>query len=88
MPRPAMKRIALKLIGSFIRPAAAVNRLKMAMHRHITMRLPKRSERFPKIMLPNIIPNSAELAMKPACVASTPMSFMIDGSAMPTTARS
>ena len=41
-----------------------------------------------KTMAPNIMPNRAELAMKPALPALTPMSFMIEGNAAPTTARS
>jgi len=47
-----------------------------------------RSAMVPMKMAPNIMPNSAELTMKPAWVAWTPICFMIDGSAMPATARS
>jgi hypothetical protein len=65
-----------------------VNTLNSA--RQITMarRRPMRSARVPRKIAPNIMPNSAELTMKPAFRAVTPISFMMDGSAMPATARS
>ena len=54
----------------------------------MAQRRPILSAMVPRKMAPNIIPKSAELTMNPAWVASTPMFFMMDGSAMPTTARS
>jgi len=54
----------------------------------IVRRLPILSAMVPRKMAPNIMPNSAELTMKPAFVGLTPISFMIDGNAMPATARS
>ena len=80
--------LTLKLTGSLASPAAAVNRLNIRMQITITSRRPIRSATAPKTMLPNIIPNRAELTMNPAWVASTPISCMIEGRAMPTTARS
>ena len=88
IPTPATKRATLKTIGSFVNPAAAVNTLNSAMQIATTQRRPIRSARVPKRMLPNIMPNSAELTMKPALAALTPMLFMIDGRAMPATAKS
>ena len=52
------------------------------------MRRPMRSATVPRKMAPNIMPNKAELTMKPALVALTPICFMIEGRAMPATARS
>ena len=83
-----MKRVMLKVIGSCVNPAAAVKTLNSATQIEIISGRPILSASVPRKIAPNIIPNRAELAMKPACVASTPMSFMIDGSAAPTTARS
>jgi hypothetical protein len=88
MPRPARKRIALNTYGSWVMPAAAVNTLNSARQMTMAWRRPMRSAMVPRKMAPNIMPNSAELTMKPAFCAVTPMSFMIDGSAMPATARS
>lgn len=88
MPRPARKRTMLNVTGSRARPAAAVKMLNSAMQMAIALRRPILSAMVPRKMAPNTMPNSAELTMKPACVGSTPRSFMIDGSAMPTTARS
>jgi hypothetical protein len=88
MPRPARKRVTLNVTGSFVRPAAAVNTLNSTMQMTMAQRRPMRSAMVPRKMAPNIMPNSAELTMKPAWVASTPICFMIDGSAMPATARS
>ncbi|MNO00438.1 hypothetical protein D3C81_2203270 [compost metagenome] len=69
-------------------PAAAVNTLNSRMQMAMALRRPMRSAIVPRKMAPNIMPNSAELTMNPACVADTPMSFMMAGSAMPATARS
>ena len=80
--------MTLKLTGSCVNPAAAVKTLNSATQTEIISGRPMRSASVPRKIAPNIMPNSAELAMKPACVASTPMSFMIAGSAAPTTARS
>ena len=88
MPTPAMKRAMLNVIESLVNPAAAVNKLNSVMQITTTRRRPIRSASVPKRMLPNIMPNSAALTMKPALVASTLMPFMIEGNAMPTTARS
>ena len=54
----------------------------------IAQRRPILSASAPSPIAPNIMPNSAELAMKPAVAASTFIAFMIDGSAVPATARS
>ena len=78
----------LKLMGSLVSPAAAVKTLNIATQTLIISGRPIRSASVPKKIAPNIMPNSAELAMKPACVASTPICFMIAGNADPTTARS
>ncbi len=78
----------LKVTGSCVNPATAVKTLNNATQIEIISGRPILSARVPRKIAPNIIPNNAELAMKPACVASTPMSFMIDGRAAPTTARS
>ena len=88
MPRPARKRVTLKVIGSVAKPAAAVKMLNSTMHTAIAQRRPMRSAIVPRKIAPNIIPNSAALTMKPALVGVTPMSFMMDGKAMPATARS
>ena len=88
IPRPAKKRKALKVTGSPVRPAAAVKMLNSATQIEIVRTRPILSASVPKTMAPNIMPNRAELAMKPAPPALTPMSFMIDGKAAPTTARS
>ena len=80
--------MALKLTGSEVKPAAAVNRLNRRMQIVMAQRRPMRSAMVPRKMAPNIMPNNAELAMKPACFGSTPICFMIEGRAMPTTARS
>jgi hypothetical protein len=88
MPRPARKRITLNVTGSLVRPAAAVNTLNSAMQIAMARRLPILSATVPKNIAPNIMPNSAELTMKPALVGLTPICFMIDGNAMPATARS
>ncbi|MNS93444.1 hypothetical protein D3C72_1276200 [compost metagenome] len=88
MPRPARKRVMLKVTGSLVKPAAAVKTLNSAMQMAMARLRPMRSATVPRKIAPNIMPNSAELTMKPALVAVTPISFMIDGSAMPATARS
>ena len=88
MPTPARKRTMAKVSGSLARPAAAVNTLNSAMQIAIVQRRPIRSAMVPRKIAPNIMPNSAELTMNPAWVGSTPISFMIEGSAMPATARS
>ena len=88
MPRPARKRSTPNTTGSRVRPAAAVKTLNSTTQMAIARRRPMRSATVPKKTAPNIMPNSAELTMKPAPAALTPMSFMIDGSAMPATARS
>lgn len=88
MPRPARKRIALKVYGLSVKPAAAVNTLNRKMQIAMALRRPILSAMVPRKMAPNIMPNRAELTMKPAFWAVTPISFMIDGSAMPATARS
>ena len=77
-----------KVTGSFVNPAAAVNTLNSAMQIAIVQRRPILSAMVPRKIAPNIIPKSAELTMNPAWVGSTRSSFMIDGSAIPTTARS
>ena len=88
MPNPAMKRAALNHSGSFARPAAAVKALKSPIHIAMAQRRPILSAIVPKRIAPNIMPKRAELTIKPAWVGSTPMSFMMDGSAIPATARS
>lgn len=88
MPRPARKRVILKLTGSLVRPEAAVNRLNNATQIAIIFGRPMRSASVPRNMAPSMVPRSAEPAMIPALVASTPISSMIAGSAAPTTARS
>ncbi|MNN44575.1 hypothetical protein D3C81_1588710 [compost metagenome] len=88
MPRPAINRITLNVTGSLVRPAAAVNTLNRNTHSEMVQRRPIRSDRAPRKMAPNIMPNSAELAMKPAVDAVTPISFMIEGNAAPATAMS
>ena len=88
MPRPAMKRITLKEIGSCVRPAAAVKMENSAIQIAMVQRRPTLSAMVPRKIAPNIMPNSAELIMKPALVGDTPISFMMDGSAAPATARS
>ena len=86
MPSPAIKRIILNVIGSLVRPAAAVNTLNKNTQIAIVRRRPILSDNAPKNMAPNIIPNNAELAMKPAVEASTPIPVIIDGNAAPATA--
>ncbi len=88
MPSPARKRITLKVIGSLVNPAAAVKALNRNTQIEIAQRRPILSASAPSAIAPNIMPNSAELAMKPAVEASTFIAFMIDGSAVPATARS
>ena len=66
MPRPAMKRVMLKVIGSWVNPAAAVKMLNRKMQIEIISLRPILSASVPRKIAPNIIPNSAELAMKPA----------------------
>jgi hypothetical protein len=78
----------LKVIGSRVNPATAVKMLNNATQIEIASRRPNLSAKVPRKIAPNIIPNNAELAMKPAFVASTPISAMIAGKAAPTTARS
>ncbi|XQU72269.1 hypothetical protein OJJOAM_005058 [Cupriavidus sp. H18C1] len=88
MPRPARKRVTLNVTGSLVKPAAAVKTENSTMQMAMAQRRPMRSAMVPRKIAPNIMPNSAELTMKPACVASTPIDCMIDGRAMPATARS
>ena len=66
MPRPAMKRITLKVTGSLVKPAPAVKTLNRNTQIEIVQRRPIRSDSAPRKTAPNIMPNSAELAMKPA----------------------
>jgi hypothetical protein len=54
----------------------------------IVQRRPILSASVPRKIAPNIMPNSAELAMKPAVEALTPIAFMMEGRAMPATAMS
>ena len=88
IPKPAKKRRTLKVTGSWVNPAAAVKTLNSRMQIAMAHRRPILSAIVPRKIAPNIMPNSAELTMKPALCGSTPISFMIDGSAMPATARS
>ncbi|MDT4831367.1 hypothetical protein FQZ97_648770 [compost metagenome] len=83
-----MKRATLKPMGSVASPVSAVKTLKSATHTAIMRGRPMRSAKVPRKIAPSMVPNNADPAMTPALVASTPMSFMIDGSAAPTTARS
>ncbi len=83
-----MKRTTLKLMGSLVNPAAAVNTLNSMTPMERAQRRPIRSDSVPRTMAPNIMPNRAELAMKPAVDAFTPICCMMDGRAMPTTAMS
>ncbi len=87
-PRPATKRSAENVTASCDRPAAAVKTLNSATLAAMARRRPMRSATAPSTTAPNIMPKVAALIMKPAVVAETPMSFMMSGSAMPTTARS
>ena len=57
----------LKVTGSLVNPAAAVKTLNSATQIEIVQRRPILSASVPRKIAPNIIPNSAELAMKPAC---------------------
>ena len=54
-----------KVTGSCVNPAAAVKTLNSAMQMAIVRRRPILSAMVPRKMAPNIIPNSAELTMKP-----------------------
>ncbi|MNT31911.1 hypothetical protein D3C72_1677680 [compost metagenome] len=74
--------------GSLTSPAAAVKTLNRATQIAIVQRRPILSAMVPRKIAPNTMPNSAELTMSPAWVGATPRSFMIEGSAMPATARS
>ena len=80
--------MTLNVTGSLVNPAAAVKTLNSATQIEIVQRRPILSASAPRNIAPNIIPNSAEPAMKPAVEASTPMSFMMEGSATPATAMS
>ena len=71
-----------------MKPAAAVKTLNRNTQIEIVQRRPILSDIAPRKTAPNIMPNSAELAMKPAVEAVTPICFMIDGSAVPATAMS
>ena len=67
---------------------AAVKTLNSATQIEIAQRRPIFSDRAPRPTAPNIMPNSAELAMKPAVEAVTPICCMMAGSAAPATAMS
>ena len=69
--------MTLNVTGSLVNPAAAVKTLNSDTQIEIVQRRPILSASVPRNIAPNIIPNSAELAMKPAVEASTPMSFMM-----------
>ena len=86
MPKPAIKRKILKLTGSSHKPAAAVKTLNKNTQIAIVQRRPIFSDKPPKKIAPNIMPNNAELAIKPAVEALTCISSMIDGIAAPATA--
>ncbi|MNN39139.1 hypothetical protein D3C81_1531670 [compost metagenome] len=88
IPKPAIKRIILKLIGSFVIPATAVKTLNRNTQIAIVKRRPILSDIAPKKMAPTIIPNNAELAIKPAVEALTPIFSIIEGIAIPATAMS
>ncbi|MCY1455142.1 hypothetical protein D9M71_722540 [compost metagenome] len=88
IPRPAMKRMILKLTGSLVKPAAAVKRLNNATQMATIFGRPIRSASVPRKMAPSIVPNRAEPAMIPALVASIFMSCIMAGRAAPTMARS
>jgi hypothetical protein len=74
--------------GSVLNAANALKRLKQSMQSAIDQRRPIRVASVPRRIEPTAMPKSAALAMKPALVALTPVSFMIDGNEMPTMARS
>ncbi|MNT64565.1 hypothetical protein D3C72_2024770 [compost metagenome] len=88
IPKPAIKRMILKVSGLSVNPAAAVKMLNSATHIAIIFGRPIRSANVPKKMAPSIVPNNAEPAITPALVASICISAMMAGRAAPTTAKS
>ena len=83
MPKPARKRKTPNSVGDLANAPRNVNPLKIATQIMMVFLRPILSDSAPKLIAPNIMPNSAVLASNPAWTLLKPHSCIKRGKATP-----